>query len=391
MPPKRKTENHSSDQETPKKAKKSPKAKVTNDIEGEGEGEGEGGDESDNAKSPKSKPTKVKIVQSDYMPKEYPAENYDEPLHEDGSAYKIVSWNVNGLNACMEKGFKDYVKAENADILVIQETKLQDSKVDQFDSQIEQLGYPYRYWSCSKTKKGYAGTAIFSKIKPINIRYGLGPNNSHNDEGRTISCEYNNFHLINCYVPNSGQKLERLSYRKDDFDPNMLKHLQFLENGGISDGDVDAKSTDTATATAAGAGSKINSFFKSTKTNETDNNNNKNNNNNNGHPMAKPIIFTGDLNVAHTQLDIKNYKSNYNKTAGCCDDEIQGMTNYINAGYEDTYRRLYPNNISSAPSPESKTFIPSFCAILHKPNKFGELLNGIGSSKNFVDSFSKLI
>ena len=119
---------------------------------------------------------------------------------------------VNGLNACVEKGFKEYIAAEDADILVIQETKLQQDKTEKFDEILASMGYPHRFWSCSTAKKGYSGTAVFSKIEPLNVHYGLGASGAHNEEGRTITCEFDSFYLVNSYVPNSGMKLERLDW-----------------------------------------------------------------------------------------------------------------------------------------------------------------------------------
>eukprot|EP00605_Chrysophyceae_sp_TOSAG23-4_P002184 GSChrysophyteH1.ASY1.ANO1.2414.1 assembled CDS len=227
------------------------------------------------SKPVKEKTAREKVTMSNYMPKEYAAGVYDDPNHLDGTCFKITTWNVNGLNACMDKGFRDYVRAENADILVLQETKLQEAKVPSFDNIIAELGYPHRYWSCSTAKKGYAGTALFSK------------------------------------------KLERLQWRAETWDKEMLKHLKYLE--GSLEGEEKARESKTNTT--------LTSFFKPTE--EVTNG-----------PAAKPVVFTGDLNVAHEEIDLKNFKTNANKTAGFCDEERQGMTNFIAAGFEDTYRRL---------------------------------------------------
>ena len=237
---------------------------------------------------------------ADYMPKEYPAELYP-PAPAD--CHKIVSWNVNGLNSCYGKGFPDYVNAELPDVLALQETKIQDKAVDEWRSKMTNLGFKYTYWTCSGSRgesaKGYASTAVLSRIKPLKAFYGLMDANTedmeqegmglHNDEGRTITLEFNNYYLVNCYVPNSGQKLERLEWRGSTWDVAMLTHLKRLEK------------------------------------------------------MGKPVVFSGDLNVAHTSKDLKNDKSNYNKTAGYCQTEIDGFQRYLDAGFIDAFRLLYPD------------------------------------------------
>jgi exodeoxyribonuclease III len=241
-------------------------------------------------------PAKEKVVQSDYMPKEYPAELYPSAPTDH---VKIVSWNVNGLNACYNKGFKEYVSAEAPDILVLQETKLQAGAVKTWAPKMEELGFTHNYWSCSGekggSKKGYASVAVLSKTAPNRVIYGLLDESTAdaeegvlNDEGRTITTEFDNFFLVNSYVPNSGQKLERLTWRGDTWDASMLVHLQTLEAKG------------------------------------------------------KPVIFTGDLNVAHTALDVKNDKSNYNKTAGYTQTEIDGFQRMMDAGFIDAWRSRNP-------------------------------------------------
>jgi exodeoxyribonuclease-3 len=274
-----------------KMASESPKkraSKKKSDAEGAGES------------AAKKAKTGDKPTMADYMPKEYPAEIYP-PAPAD--CHKIVSWNVNGLNSCYGKGFPDYVSAELPDVLALQETKIQDKAVDEWRSKMTDLGFKHTYWTCSGSRgesaKGYASTAVLSRIKPLKAFYGLldatmddieeGGMGMLNDEGRTITLEFENYYLVNCYVPNSGQKLERLEWREAVWDVAMLTHLKQLEKTG------------------------------------------------------KPVVFTGDLNVAHTAKDLKNDKSNYNKSAGFCQQEIDGFQRYLDAGYVDAYRELYPD------------------------------------------------
>ena len=188
---------------------------------------------------------------------------------------KIVSWNVNGIRAVLKKNFLDFVKKEDPDILCIQETK---AHPDQVDDMLEK--YEYHHWN-SAVKKGYAGTAIFSKEKPISIAYGVGKK-EHDQEGRVITLEFGKFYLVNVYTPNSGRGLKRLDYRKG-WDKDFLKYLKKLDK-------------------------------------------------------KKPVILTGDLNVAHTEIDLANPKENYNKTAGYTQVEIDGITNLLNDGFIDTFR-----------------------------------------------------
>lgn len=232
-----------------------------------------------------------KVTQADYMPKSYPAEDYAPA--PDGH-HKVVSYNVNGLKACYDKGFVEYVKAENPDFLVLQETKLQKKFVADWKPKMEDLGFVHQFWSCS-VKPGYAGTAVLSKVAPHRTIYGLldegssgNDEGAHNEEGRTITTEFDNFFLVNCYVPNSGQKLERLEYRETVWDPAMLKHLKTLEG------------------------------------------------------LGKPVVFTGDLNVAAGPMDLLNDKKNYNKTAGYCQKEIDGFKRFMDSGFIDAFRHLNP-------------------------------------------------
>ena len=195
---------------------------------------------------------------------------------------KLISWNVNGLRAVLNKGFKEFFNEEQADIFCIQETKIQMERVDLPTREVYK-GY-YDYWNCATTKKGYSGTAIFSKEKPINVSYGIGIK-EHDQEGRVITLEYDGFYLVNCYTPNSKRELERLEYRmiwEDEFKKYLLK---LNEN--------------------------------------------------------KPVILCGDLNVAHEEIDLKNPKSN-RRNAGFTDEERNKMTELLDAGFTDSFRYLYP-------------------------------------------------
>ena len=191
---------------------------------------------------------------------------------------KIISWNVNGIRACLKKGFEDFFKASNADIFCIQETKCQEGQVElEFEE--------YKSFWNSAEKKGYSGTAIFTKKEPINIKYGIGID-EHDKEGRVITLEFEKFYMINIYTPNSKRELERLEYRMQ-WEDEIRKYLLKL---------------------------------------------NKN----------KPVIMCGDLNVAHEEIDLKNPKNNRHN-AGFTDEERNKMTELLNAGYTDSFRYLYPN------------------------------------------------
>lgn len=194
---------------------------------------------------------------------------------------KLVSWNVNGLRACITKGFNDFFKEIDADMFCIQETKLQDEQAEG----IEFEGY-HRYMN-SAQKKGYAGTMVFTKQKPLNVTYGLGIE-EHDNEGRIITLEYDNFYLVNCYTPNSKRELERLDYRMV-WEDEMLKYFKKLEE-------------------------------------------------------TKPVIYCGDLNVAHEEIDIKNPKTNH-FSAGFTDQEREKMTRLLSNGFIDTFRYKYPDKV----------------------------------------------
>ncbi len=191
---------------------------------------------------------------------------------------KLTSWNVNGLRACLGKGFKDFFGTVNADIFCIQETKMQPNQIDVDFGQYE------AYWN-SAYKKGYSGTAVFTRVKPISFHYGLDMQ-EHDQEGRLITLEFESFFLVNVYTPNSQRELARLDYRmkwEDDF----RAYLQKLDS-------------------------------------------------------EKPIIICGDINVAHQEIDIRNPKSN-RKNAGFTDEEREKMTILLRSGFTDTFRYLYPD------------------------------------------------
>lgn len=191
---------------------------------------------------------------------------------------KLISWNVNGIRACLTKGFAETFKKMDADIFCIQETKCQPEQVE-----LEFEGYT-SYWN-SAEKKGYSGTAIFTKQKPLNVTYGIGIE-EHDKEGRVITLEFEEFYMVDIYTPNSKRELERLDYRQI-WEDEIRKYLL--------------------------------------KLNET-----------------KPVIMCGDLNVAHEEIDLKNPKTN-RKNAGFTDEERQKMTELLDAGFTDTFRYLYPD------------------------------------------------
>ena len=188
---------------------------------------------------------------------------------------KIVSWNVNGLRAATTKGFYDFFYEVDADLFGIQETKMQENQVD---DNMKNLGN-YQYWN-SAEKKGYSGTAVFLKNKPLNVTYGS------DNEGRVITCEYEDFFFVNCYVPNSKRELERLDYRME-WEDQMRDYLISLDK-------------------------------------------------------VKPVIYCGDLNVAHKEIDLKNPNTNH-RSAGFTDEERNKMTNLLDAGFIDTFRYINPD------------------------------------------------
>jgi len=198
---------------------------------------------------------------------------------------KLLSWNVNGLRAALKKGFRDFLAAEQPDVLCLQETKLSSDLVDAFVFE----GYPHLYWNCAE-KKGYSGTAVLSKTEPWTVTYGLG-SAEHDREGRVITAEYPDFYLVTVYTPNSQNhddngRPRRLDYRTLEWDVAFLHYVKTLE-------------------------------------------------------AAKPVVFCGDLNVAHTEIDLANPKSN-RKNAGFTDEERARFDAILEAGFVDTFRRLYP-------------------------------------------------
>lgn len=195
---------------------------------------------------------------------------------------KLVSWNVNGLRAVLKKGFEDFFKSVDADIFCVQETKMQEGQIENFTLE----GYT-QYWN-SAVKKGYSGTAIFTKIKPKNVTYGIGIE-EHDQEGRVITLEFKNFYLVNIYTPNSKRELERLEYRMI-WEDEIRKYLVELNK-------------------------------------------------------TKPVIMCGDLNVAHQEIDLKNPKTN-RRNAGFTDEERGKMTELLNANFVDSFRYIYPDRVA---------------------------------------------
>ena len=191
---------------------------------------------------------------------------------------KLISWNVNGLRSCIGKGFMDFFDSVDADIFCLQEIKLSEGQIE-----LNKENY-YSYWNYAE-KKGYSGTAVFSKEKPLSVKYGIGID-EHDHEGRVITLEFENFYMVTVYTPNSQRELSRLEYRmkwEDDF-RNFLNDLR----------------------------------------------------------KTKPVVVTGDMNVAHKEIDLKNPKTN-RKNAGFTDEERQKMTELLDSGFIDTFRYFYPD------------------------------------------------
>ena len=195
-----------------------------------------------------------------------------------GQTMKFISWNVNGLRACVGKGFLDFFKEADADIFCLQETKLQAGQID-----LELPGY-HQYWNYAE-KKGYSGTAIFAKEEALRVTCGIGME-EHDHEGRVLTLEYPDFYFVTVYTPNSQNELARLDYRMK-WEDEFLSYLKKLEE-------------------------------------------------------TKPVIFCGDLNVAHKEIDLKNPKSN-RKNAGFTDEERGKFTALVEAGFIDTFRHFYPD------------------------------------------------
>jgi len=202
------------------------------------------------------------------------------------SPKKLYSWNVNGLRAVLKKGFEDFLKAHDADVVCLQETKISADLIDGFRFE----GYPYLYWNCA-VKKGYSGTAILSKHAPLSVQYGLGID-KHDQEGRVITAEFEDYYLVTVYTPNSqnhdeNKRPRRLDYRTLEWDVDFLQHLKSLE-------------------------------------------------------AVKPVIFCGDLNVAHQEIDLANPKTN-RKNAGFTDEERARFDAIVDAGFIDSFRHRYPD------------------------------------------------
>ena len=193
---------------------------------------------------------------------------------------KFISWNVNGFRACLNKGFGDFFKAEDADFFSIQESKMQPGQAEFVTPN------QHQYWY-SAEKKGYSGTAIFAKKEPLSVRYGLGIE-QHDHEGRAITLEYENFYLLNVYTPNSQRELTRLDYRME-WEDALRNYMMELDK-------------------------------------------------------VKPVIYCGDLNVAHEEIDLKNPKTNH-FSAGFTDEERGKFTELLASGFSDTFRSLYPDKV----------------------------------------------
>ncbi len=190
---------------------------------------------------------------------------------------KMISWNVNGLRACMQKGFMDFFRQADADVFCLQETKLQEGQIS-----LELPGY-YQYWNYAE-KKGYSGTALFTKKEPLKVIYGIGVE-EHDHEGRVITAEFEDYYVVTVYVPNSQRELTRLEYRKE-WEAAFLKYIKGLDE-------------------------------------------------------SKPVIYCGDLNVAHQEIDLKNPKTNHNN-AGFTDDERKCFGKVLESGFVDSFRYFYP-------------------------------------------------
>jgi len=194
---------------------------------------------------------------------------------------RLVSWNVNGVRAVMKKDFLASLEEMQPDVLCLQETKAQDDQVQEALAELE----GYHIYSNSAEKKGYSGTAIITKERPLSIKNDIGID-EHDTEGRVICAEYEDFYLVTVYTPNSGSELKRLPYRQT-WDKAFLEYIQTLE-------------------------------------------------------QTKPVLVCGDLNVAHKDIDLARPKQNYNKSAGYMQEEIDGMDAYTNAGFVDSFRHIHP-------------------------------------------------
>ncbi|XP_069134148.1 DNA repair nuclease APEX1-like [Argopecten irradians] len=266
MPPKRKSKKTPEDEPAEKQVK----------VDEAGTSNGKG-------KTPKPKKEDSLESLPEGTDTSFPKEFNPDKVTEDGrkSSLKITSWNINGLRAWMKGDGLDYLKTYDPDILCVQETKCSKAKLPK-ESEVD--GY-HAYWSSAETE-GYAGTGMYTKTKPVNVTYGIGQK-KHDNEGRTITAEFDKFFLVTSYVPNSGKGLVRLNYRTKEWDVDFREYIKKLD-------------------------------------------------------AQKPVILCGDLNVAHTPADLKNPKTN-KKTAGFTEAEREEFTNLLAEGYVDSFRELYPN------------------------------------------------
>lgn len=219
-----------------------------------------------------------------------------------GPRIRIASWNLNGLRAWIKKeGVMDFVLRDDLDVLCFNETKLQTKDVDGIRRSFAK--YPYQYWSCSTAKLGYSGTAILSKVQPVSVTYGIGKS-KHDQEGRCIAAEFDTFYVVATYIPNAGQKLERLDYRTKEWDIDFLAFLKGLESNG------------------------------------------------------KSVVWLGDLNVVHKDIDIHNIRGK-DKCAGCTPRERERFTLALREGLVDSFRHLNPHlqkfSWFSAKNPRAKS------------------------------------
>jgi exodeoxyribonuclease III len=208
------------------------------------------------------------------------------------STIKILSWNINGIRAVLKKkDLQKLIAKEDPTILCLNETKIDSEKLEQEGIKHLFPKHYLQYWNCVKPpKKGYAGTAIFSKVRPLSVQYDIGVQ-QHDLEGRTITLQFKSFYLVACYVPNAGQKLDRLGYRVKKWDADFQNYIQNLEKTG------------------------------------------------------KPVILCGDLNVAHHEIDISNPKGN-TRSAGFTVEERAEFTKFLKKGFTDTFRKLYPKTVT---------------------------------------------
>jgi exodeoxyribonuclease-3 len=195
----------------------------------------------------------------------------------------IINFNVNGIRACIKKGFIDFIKEDNPDIFCLQETKI---NVEFLNDEL--IDYKYRYYNFAD-KKGYSGVSIFSKIEPLSVAYGIDGLEVSNSEGRVITAEFDEYFLITVYTPNTKRDLSRLPYRYEEWDTKFLAYVVELQK-------------------------------------------------------KKPVIFGGDLNVAHNDIDLKNFKPNRGKN-GFTNEEREGLSNYLANGFIDTFRYFYPEKV----------------------------------------------